>query len=210
MKAIPHGTFSGYNTHKCRCDICKAFIREQRQYWRNNRIALPSKPCACGCGELVHARSKYRPGHSQKKYETPMPEGYQGQEGVIEEFDGLVWKMIHKLKSTLWAVDPTIELQDMRQQAFLSLWSRRHEFEGITDKHERGFRAIVIIQHGLFNLPSYKEHRRRLALGNQTRDPVQLIPIVNLGSGLTSLDVLLTPDPHRRTSESKFGELFKT
>ena len=35
---IPHGTFSGYNYHKCRCEACKETNREyQREYQRKRR-----------------------------------------------------------------------------------------------------------------------------------------------------------------------------
>lgn len=40
----PHGTASGYNWHKCRCDVCKAFKRaSDRSYYERNREQIKAR-----------------------------------------------------------------------------------------------------------------------------------------------------------------------
>lgn len=36
-EAIKHGTYAGYRTLGCRCDLCKAYNSEYQKKWRENR-----------------------------------------------------------------------------------------------------------------------------------------------------------------------------
>lgn len=55
FKSIPHGTISGYKTHKCRCDLCRKANRDAAKRTKANRAAQGDLAT-----EFVHGANGYR------------------------------------------------------------------------------------------------------------------------------------------------------
>lgn len=66
MDSIPHGTFSGYNYHRCRCSDCRAVkAARNRQYGAERRAA--GVECKIGgCGKTVSGKGAYCSAHAAR------------------------------------------------------------------------------------------------------------------------------------------------
>lgn len=80
-KPIPHGTLSGYNAHKCRCEDCRAANSAyNRQYYAKNREQILDQKAARYAKEpsLLRSRARESMRRNRSKHREAVAE-YQRQ-----------------------------------------------------------------------------------------------------------------------------------